>query len=255
MREERGNVHFIPLSLYEEGLCQALRRTPSSRAQATGIFGKILDHPDIYPDSRTWCDSLFYLAVLEHEDAMAPGPDQPAMRTRAREHLEEWLARYPQDPRLPQAQWMLGFLAFEEGDWTQAALAFRKVTDHLHHAPQDPQEPSLTMGRAAALLAAEAVYREGLRTGHRTHLTMARDAFLEARDLNQGTWRAPWALARMGDCAQALGLKEEASKLRQEAAWEYGQIGLAAGPPPEGMAGIQALVTWRTEALQELGGP
>ena len=83
----------------------------------------------------------------------------------------------------------------------------------------------------------------------------AQAGFLEARDLNQGTWRAPWALARMGDCAQALGLKEEARKLRQEATWEYTQIGPDAGPPPEGTAGIQALLTWRTEALQKLGGP
>ena len=125
----------------------------------------------------------------------------------------------------------------------------------LHHAPDDSQEPPLTLGRAAALLAAEALYREGLHTGNRTLLTRARDAFLEARDLNQGSWRAPWALARMGDCAQALGLKAEAIQLRQEAAWEYGQIGLGAGPPPEGTAGIQALVAWRTEALQKLGGP
>ncbi len=183
------------------------------------------------------------------------GPDQPAMRSRARDHLEEWLARYPQDPRLPQARWMLGFLAWDEGDWTRAALVFREVADRLHHAPNDPQEPPLTLGRAAALLAAEALYREGLRTGNRALLTKARDGFLEARDLNQGTWRAPWALARMGDCAQALGLKEEATKLRQEATWEYGQMGLASGPPPEGTAGIQALVAWRTEALQKLGGP
>ncbi len=255
MREERGNVHYIPLSLYEEGLCQALRRTPEARHEAAAIFGKILDHPDIYPDSQTWRDSLFSLASLEHEEAMVPGPDQAAVRARARTHLEEWLTRYPQDPRLPQARWMLGFLAWDEGDWTRAALAFREVADRPHHARNLPQEPPGTLGRSAALLAAEAVYREGLRTGNRALLTQAQEGFLEARDLNQGTWRAPWALARMGDCAQALGLKEEATKLRQEAAWEYGQISLAAGPPPEGMAGIQALVSWRTEALQKLGGP
>ena len=111
------------------------------------------------------------------------------------------------------------------------------------------------MGRSAAMLTAEALYRDACGRFDKAALSEARDRFAEARDLNLGTWGAPWALARMADCSRALGQTAEASRLYAVARWEYGQLGPSAGPAPEGTAGIEALVAWRAEVSQWLGRP
>lgn len=251
MREERGVVHYVPLTLYEEGICAYLSRAPGARERALSIFSRILEHPDIYPESQTWRDSLFAMACLRHEDAMS-GKDPQVLRE-ASDHLREWLDRYPGDPRIPQARWMLGLLAWSRGDWRESGDLFEGVLADLGRGPAPGAGATLATSRSAALLAAEARYREGAARGDRALLTRAREAFLEARDLNLGSWRAPWALARMGDCAQALGQTAEAKALRASARWEYAQLGPAAGPAPEDPAGIQALVSWRSDALERLG--
>ena len=111
------------------------------------------------------------------------------------------------------------------------------------------------MGRSAALLAAEATYRQGLRPLNPTLLAEARERFSDARDLNLGTWWAPWALARMADCSRALGRSAEAKGLYDLARFEYTQLGSSSGPPPEGTAGIESLIAWRAEVSEWLGRP
>ncbi len=250
MRQERGTVHYVPLTMYEEGLCEYLSRAPGSRLRASATFRDILEHPDIYPDSQAWRDSLFALASMEYEDA--EGGAQP-MRQKARAHLAEWIERYGEDPRQARAHLMLGFLAWTSGDFAAASTAFRAVADRARVS--SPEGSLLVMGRSAALLAAEAVYRDACARADKAALAEARDRFAEARDLNLGSWGAPWALARMADCSRALGQAAEASRLYAVARWEYGQLGAAAGPAPEGTAGIESLVAWRADVSQWLGRP
>ncbi len=250
LRRERGAVHYVPLALYEEGLCEYLSRSPGSRQRALASFHGILDHPDVYPDSQAWRDSLFALATMEYEDAQAGALPS---REKARVHLVEWIERYPEDARQSQAHLMLGFMAWSASDFPAAATAFRVVADRAR--ADSPEGSMLAMGRSAALLTAEAVYRDAAARSDKTALAEARDRFAEARDLNLGSWGAPWALARMADCSRALGQPAEAARLYAVAKWEYGQLGPSAGPAPDGTAGLEALVAWRADVTQWLGRP
>lgn len=251
MREEHGGVHYIPLSLYEEGLSEYLSKREGSRGRASAILGRILDDPGIYPDSQAWRDSLFALAVMDAEEAAQPDGG-PAARASALARLSEWLERYPSDPRAPQAHMHLGFLAWAVQDWPAASASFLAASQGVSDPGAAPAAPLLGIARTASVLAAEATYRRAGPAPDRALLLEARALFSEARDLNAGTWRAPWALARMADCARALGHEEDAKGLYAEATWEYQQLGPAAGPPPGGTEGLEALISWRAQAAEWL---